>query len=278
MAVYTDISDAELEAFLAGYDLGAPLSFKGIAEGVENSNFLAGDHARPLHPDHLRAAGAREDLPFFLGFMQHLAAHGFPARRRSRTGTARRCGDLRGKPAAIVTFLTGFSVRRPTAAALPRGGRGAGLAAPGGRGLRAGAPTISASLAGGRSSSRCRPRPTRSKPGLGGGHRRRSRAASTAAGPAACPSGVIHADSFPTTCSSWRRPLGPRSTSTSPARTRSPTTSAWPQRLVLRADGSFNVTAARAFFAGYEDRRPLDLAERARRCRSSPTARRCASS
>ncbi len=59
MAVYTDITDTELEAFLAEFDVGAALSFKGIAEGVENSNFLLETTARPVHPDHLRAAGPR---------------------------------------------------------------------------------------------------------------------------------------------------------------------------------------------------------------------------
>ena len=74
MAVYTDISDAELEAFLARYDLGAPISFKGIAEGVENSNFLLetdrGRYFLTIYERRVRA----DDLPFFLGFMQHLAA------------------------------------------------------------------------------------------------------------------------------------------------------------------------------------------------------------
>ena len=76
MAVYTDISDAELDAFLAGYEIGAPASFKGIAEGVENSNFLLetdrGRFFLTIYERRVRAA----DLPFFLGFMQHLARHG----------------------------------------------------------------------------------------------------------------------------------------------------------------------------------------------------------
>ena len=79
MAVYTDISDAELDGFLAHYDIGAPLSFKGIAEGVENSNFLLetdrGRFFLTIYERRVRAA----DLPFFLGFMQHLARHGFPS-------------------------------------------------------------------------------------------------------------------------------------------------------------------------------------------------------
>ena len=92
MAVYTDISDAELEGFLARYDLGTPISFKGIAEGVENSNFLLetdrGRYFLTIYERRVRG----EDLPFFLGFMQHLAQHGFP----SATPVAARDGELLG--------------------------------------------------------------------------------------------------------------------------------------------------------------------------------------
>jgi homoserine kinase type II len=82
VAVYTDITDAELEAFLAEFDLGAPLSCKGIAEGVENSNFLvetsAGRFILTIYERRVREA----DLPYFLGLMRWLARHGF--RRRSQ--------------------------------------------------------------------------------------------------------------------------------------------------------------------------------------------------
>ena len=78
MAVYTDITDAELEAFLADFDLGEALSCKGIAEGVENSNFLvettAGRFILTIYERRVREA----ELPFFLGLMQWLAKHGFP--------------------------------------------------------------------------------------------------------------------------------------------------------------------------------------------------------
>ena len=124
MAVYTDISDAELEALLARYDLGAALSLKGVAEGVENSNFLleteTGRYFLTIYERRVRA----EDLPFFLGFMLHLARHGFP----SATPIADRAGDvlgeLRGKPAALVSFLTGLSVRRPSPAHCREAGAG----------------------------------------------------------------------------------------------------------------------------------------------------------
>jgi homoserine kinase type II len=85
MAVYTDITDEELGLLLADFDLGAPLSFKGIAEGVENSNFLleteSGRYFLTVYEKRVRS----EDLPFFLGLMAWLAEHGFPCARRSPT-------------------------------------------------------------------------------------------------------------------------------------------------------------------------------------------------
>jgi homoserine kinase type II len=116
MAVYTDVTDEELQQFLDGYDLGALLSYKGIAEGVENSNFLlhtaAGSFILTLYEKRV-AAG---DLPFFLNLMEHLAARGLtcPQPVRSRGGGT--LGRLANRPAAIVTFLDGVWIRRPNAA------------------------------------------------------------------------------------------------------------------------------------------------------------------
>ncbi len=113
MAVYTEFSDEEFEAFIGGYDLGAVLSVKGIAEGVENSNFLlatdAGQFILTLYEKRVDAG----DLPFFLGLMEHLAGRGLtcPTPVRDRAGKA--LNRLAGRPAAIVTFLSGLSVRRP---------------------------------------------------------------------------------------------------------------------------------------------------------------------
>ena len=116
MAVYTEVSDEELAGFLAAYDIGRPLSMKGIAEGVENSNFLlhaeAGSFILTLYERRTRV----EDLPFFLGLMEHLSAKGLscPQPVKSRTGEA--LGRIAGRPAAMVTFLEGLSVRRPSLA------------------------------------------------------------------------------------------------------------------------------------------------------------------
>jgi homoserine kinase type II len=115
MAVYTEVGDAELEGFLKQNELGALLSFKGIAEGVENSNFLlrteAGNYILTLYEKRV----AQADLPFFLGLMQHLADRGIncPLPVKGRDGEALR--QLAGRPAVIVSFLEGLWVRRPQA-------------------------------------------------------------------------------------------------------------------------------------------------------------------
>ncbi|MCX5579596.1 homoserine kinase [Kaistia terrae] len=115
MAVYTEIADDELASFIAGYDIGTVLSLKGIAEGVENSNYLlvtdAGPHILTLYEKRVDP----DDLPFFIGLMDHLASRGIicPLPVRNREGEA--LGTLAGRPAAIVTFLQGMWVRRPRA-------------------------------------------------------------------------------------------------------------------------------------------------------------------
>jgi homoserine kinase type II len=115
VAVYTDFSDEELAAFMAGYDLGEVLSLKGIAEGVENSNYLLvtekGQFILTLYEKRVDPT----DLPFFLGLMEHLSARGItcPLPVHDRKGQA--LGRLAERPAAIVTFLQGMWVRRPKA-------------------------------------------------------------------------------------------------------------------------------------------------------------------
>ncbi|HTV46393.1 MAG TPA: homoserine kinase [Stellaceae bacterium] len=112
MAVYTDVADDELRAFVALYDIGEVLSCKGIAEGVENSNFLVtterGNFILTLYERRV----ARQDLPFFIALMDHLARRGVacPTPLRGRDGVALR--ELCGRPAAMVTFLAGMWPRR----------------------------------------------------------------------------------------------------------------------------------------------------------------------
>jgi homoserine kinase type II len=116
MAVYTDVADDELARFVAGYDIGGLLSAKGIAEGVENSNYLLHTEKAFFILTLYEKRVKEEELPFFIGLMEHLAARGLtcPLPVKSRAGSA--LGQLAGRPAAIVTFLDGMGVRRPTAA------------------------------------------------------------------------------------------------------------------------------------------------------------------
>jgi len=116
MAVYTDVAAEDLQQFLAAYDIGELLSYKGIAEGVENSNFLV--HTRrgyfilTLYEKRVAAA----DLPFFIGLMEHLAARGLTCPQPVKTRAGETLGKLAGRPAAIVTFLDGMWIRRPSLA------------------------------------------------------------------------------------------------------------------------------------------------------------------
>src|ERR1700693_1015942 len=112
MAVYTDVTDEELQQFLAGYNIGGLLAYKGIAEGVENSNFLlhTGDGFFILTLYEKRVAAA--DLSFFLNLIEHLAAPGLTGPQPVRNCDGKGLGDLPGRPAAIVTFLDGMWIRR----------------------------------------------------------------------------------------------------------------------------------------------------------------------
>ncbi|KQT65096.1 MULTISPECIES: homoserine kinase [unclassified Aureimonas] len=113
MAVYTDVTEPQLAAFLGAYDLGALLSYKGIAEGVENSNFLlrteAGTFILTLYEKRVN----RDDLPFFIGLMEHLAERGLSCPLPVNARNGERLGELAGRPAAIFTFLEGMWTRRP---------------------------------------------------------------------------------------------------------------------------------------------------------------------
>jgi homoserine kinase type II len=115
MAVYTDVSFEDLEALLGRYDIGEPLSFKGIAEGVENSNFYLqterGAFILTLYEKRVRI----EDLPFFLGLMEHLAARGLSCPQPLRARDGAQWTMLKGRAASILTFLNGISLRRPEA-------------------------------------------------------------------------------------------------------------------------------------------------------------------
>jgi homoserine kinase type II len=261
MAVYTDVGEEELGAFLAGYDLGALLSYKGIAEGVENTNFLlhtaAGHYILTLYEKRV----ARADLPFFLGLMEHLALAGIncPQPVAAREGGA--LGELAGRPAAIFTFLEGVSVRRPQVghcAALGRAMAGLHLAGRDFKLHRANALSLNgwrtlAQSAGARADN--------VTAGLS------SLIAEELAHlskhwPDELPRGVIHADLFPDNVFF----LGENLSGLIDFYFACDDVLAYDLAICLNAwcfepDGSYNVTKGKALLSGYVEKRPMSAAE-----------------
>ncbi|HEY0124045.1 MAG TPA: homoserine kinase [Rhizobium sp.] len=115
MAVYTDITEDDLKWFLTEYDVGTLLSYKGIAEGVENSNFLLHTSRDPLILTLYEKRVEKNDLPFFLGLMQHLASRGLSCPLPLPRKDGALLGHLSGRPAALITFLEGMWLRKPEA-------------------------------------------------------------------------------------------------------------------------------------------------------------------
>jgi len=113
MAVYTEVADEALTEFLAGYDVGTLLSFKGIAEGVENTNYIvhtdAGSYILTLYEKRVVPA----DLPFFLDLMEHLSSKGVTCPLPLHNKDGETLGELCGRPAALLSFLEGIWVRKP---------------------------------------------------------------------------------------------------------------------------------------------------------------------
>jgi homoserine kinase type II len=113
MAVYTEVSDEELQAFMASYGLGALLSYKGIAEGVENTNYFVATEQGPFILTLYERRVARDDVPFFLDLMEHLARSGINCPTPVRDSNGQNLRELAGRPATLVTFLDGVWIRRP---------------------------------------------------------------------------------------------------------------------------------------------------------------------
>jgi homoserine kinase type II len=261
MAVYTEIGDDELRRFVAGYDIGEVLSCKGIAEGVENSNYLLGTARGNFILTLYEKRVAPADLPFFIALMDHLAHHGVacPTPVRTRDGDALR--QLCGRPAAIVTFLNGMWPRRIDAYHCAGvGGALAGL-------HRAGTSFCMArpndlSLAGWRRLfAACQTRADELLAGLGA-ELADELAALEAAWPEDLPRGVIHADLFPDNVFFRGREVSGLidfyfACTDAFAYDLAVCLNAW----CFEPDGSFNVTKARQLVGHYRAARPLASAE-----------------
>lgn len=116
MAVYTQVSAEQLAALLARYDLGTLVSAKGIAEGVENSNYLIDTTEARLFLTLYEKRVDSADLPFFFALLDHLAARGVPVPRTYRDREGQQLQEVAGRPACLIEFLPGVSVSVPTAA------------------------------------------------------------------------------------------------------------------------------------------------------------------
>ena len=261
MAVYTDVAADDLAAFLKHYDIGELLSYKGIAEGVENSNFLLHTTKGSFFLTLYEKRVAARDLPFFLGLMGHLAARGIncPQPVKNRDGDA--LGALAGRPAAIIDFLEGVWPRRPTTAQCAAVGEVLAKMHLAGRDFgmtRANA----LSVAGWRPLFRqAAQRANEIQPGLDGllanelDHLERS-------WPGDLPQGVIHADAFPDNVLF----LGERLSGLIDFYFACNDILAYDVAICLNAwcfeqDRSFNVTKARALLDAYTRERPLSAAE-----------------
>jgi homoserine kinase type II len=262
MAVYTDISDEELTAFLGEFDLGAALAFKGIAEGVSNSNFLLETDRGRFILTVYEARTKVDELPFFLELLRWLAEHGYPCAPPMPARDGQLYKTVRGKPAAIVPFLTGMAARRPTVAHCREAGRGlawlhkAAAGFPQGRVNDLGQPAWAGMFTGREGEAEAL---------------RRGLAAEILADldrferdwPRALPSGVIHADFFPDNVFFQGGQFAAAidfyfACNDALAFDLAICLNAWCTEL----DGSLNVTSASALVAGYESERPLSGAER----------------
>lgn len=114
MAVYTEVSDAALRRFFEDYALGGVVSCKGIAEGVENSNYLVVTDSGPFILTLYEKRVAEGELPFFIALMEHLAGKGIPCPLPVHDRSDKALKTLCGRPACVTTFLPGMWPRAVT--------------------------------------------------------------------------------------------------------------------------------------------------------------------
>ncbi len=261
MAVYTEFTDEEFDAFIKGYDLGTVTSVKGIAEGVENSNYLLSTERGQFILTLYERRVAEADLPFFLGLMEHLAARGLtcPTPVHDRRGNA--LNRLAGRPAAIVTFLSGISVRRPGAEHCAEVGRALADLHNAGKDY-ADRRTNALSVDGWRPLyDLCDGRADEVATGLAA-EIEGELTFLEAHWPRELPDGVIHADLFPDNVFFLAGKLSGLidfyfACNDMLAYDVAVCLNAW----CFEPDGSLNITKARALLAGYRPRRPFEAAE-----------------
>ncbi|MDG1438738.1 MAG: homoserine kinase [Emcibacteraceae bacterium] len=114
MAVYTHVTADDIAIFIAGYDVGEVVSLKGIAEGVENSNYLLSTTKDKYILTLFEKRVNEDDLPFFMGLMTHLAGKGINCAEPIKDRGGNVLKELCGRPAALIGFLNGLSVTHPS--------------------------------------------------------------------------------------------------------------------------------------------------------------------
>jgi homoserine kinase type II len=264
MAVYTDVAADELAEFLGHYDIGELLSYKGIAEGVENSNFLLHTSAGYFILTLYEKRVAKGDLPFFLGLMTHLARHGINCPQPLKTRSGETLRTLAGRPAAIINFLEGIWPRKPNVthcaglgevlAKMHLAGRDFGMTRANALSVSGWRPLFYVAA----------PRADQVQHGLRAFVGAELDYLESNVWPKNLPQGVIHADLFPDNVFF----LGERVSGIIDFTFACTDTLAYDVAICLNAwcfesDCSFNVTKARAFLAAYGRERALSKAEQA---------------
>jgi homoserine kinase type II len=265
MAVYTEIDETQLNALLQRYRLGCALSVKGIAEGVENSNYLLGTETGSYILTLYERRVKRDDLPYFLGLMDHLAAKGLacPTPIHDRDGNL--LNEVAGRPCAIISFLNGVWPKKPTAKQCQELGAATARLHLAGQDFPLHRPNALSVEGWAKLVTDCEAKADSVMPGLAHEIAREYDALKAAwpetpgrAGDRPLPHGVIHADLFPDNvffigetfsglidfyfaCNDYF------------AYEVAINLNAW----CFEADGAFNVTKARALLSGYESVRPL---------------------
>jgi homoserine kinase type II len=262
MAVYTEVSDDELARFIASYGLGSLLSYKGIAEGVENTNYLVHASAGTFILTLYERRVDPKDLPFFLGLMEHLQARGVSCPLPVRDTRGNMLNELGGRHAALVTFLEGVWPRKPTADHCRELGRALARMHIAADGFALKRPNA-LGLSGWRSLyDKFADRADEILPGL---HALidKELAELEALWPAALPEGIIHADLFPDNVFFIGNALSGLidfyfACNDMLAYDIAVCINAW----CFESDYAFNVTKGRALLKGYNEIRPLTAGER----------------
>lgn len=261
MAVYTDISEDDLKQFIAAYDAGTLLSYKGIAEGVENSNFLLHTSKFPLILTLYEKRVDRNDLPFFLGLMQHLSAGGLSCPLPLPRKDGAMLGELSGRPAALISFLEGMWLRKPEAKHCREVGQALAAMHLAGEGFEIRRPNA-LSLAGWRELwDKSEPRADEVEKGLSAEIRGEMQHLE-AHWPKDLPAGVIHADLFPDNVFF----IGDQLSGLIDFYFACNDLLAYDVSICLNAwcfekDGAYNITKGKALLEGYQSVRPLSRAE-----------------